>query len=79
MPDSPLWLGLVARAASLGAMLRAAIHWGSEHTGLPMAVVTAIALVTSWRIFRHSGRFVIEVAVVTGLLWGATYLGWVRW
>lgn len=59
--------------------LRHALHWASQHTGLPAVVVAAIALVVSWRIFRRAMRFAVEVIVVTALLLVATRLGWIAW
>jgi hypothetical protein len=59
----------------LGATLR----WGAEHTGLPVVLVAAIALVVSWRIFRRSLRFVVEVTIAVALLLVATHIGWIHW
>jgi hypothetical protein len=73
----PRWLLPLAPTASAG--LRAALRWGSEHTGLPVIVVAAIALVVSWRIFRRSLRFAVEVTIAVALLLVATRIGWIRW
>jgi hypothetical protein len=70
------WLAWVA---FLGGSVRAGLTWASQHTGLPVILVAAIALVTSWRIFRHSLRFAIEVALTATLLMVATKLGLLRW
>ncbi|MCL2448905.1 MAG: hypothetical protein FWD17_08160 [Polyangiaceae bacterium] len=51
----------------------------ARHTGAPVVVVAAIALVVSWRAFKHAVRFTIEVAIVVGVLFVATRLGWIRW
>jgi hypothetical protein len=59
--------------------LGAALRWGSLHTGLPVIVVAAIALVVSWRIFRRSLRFVVEVTIAVALLLVATRIGWLHW
>jgi hypothetical protein len=42
-------------------------------------LVAAIALVASWRMFKSSLRFAIEVAVAGALLLVATRLGLLRW
>ena len=59
--------------------LGSALRWGSQHTGLPVVVVAAIALVVSWRIFRRSLRFVVEVTIAVALLLVATSIGWIHW
>jgi len=59
--------------------LGAALRWGSLHTGLPVILVAAIALVVSWRIFRRSLRFVVEVTIAVALLLVATHIGWIHW
>jgi hypothetical protein len=61
------------------AHLGAALSWGSQHTGLPVILVAAIALVVSWRIFRRSLRFVVEVTITVALLLVATRIGWIHW
>ena len=73
----PHWmLGL---GPALGGPLRTALRWGSHHTGLPLILVAAIALVVSWRLFKRSVRFVIEVVLAVAALAFATRLGWVHW
>jgi hypothetical protein len=59
--------------------LRQALRWGSQHTGLPVILVAAIAMVVSWRAFKRSVRFVLEVAVAVAFLAIATRFGWIRW
>lgn len=59
--------------------LGAALRWGSHYTGLPVILVAAIALVVSWRIFRRSLRFVVEVTIAVALLLVATRIGWIHW
>jgi hypothetical protein len=70
---SLLWLPAV------GPGLRVALRWAAQHTGLPVLVVAAIALVVSFRLVKKSVRLVFEVAVATALLVAATRLGWIRW
>jgi hypothetical protein len=67
------WLPAVA------AELRAGLRWASHHTGLPVMLVAAVALVVSWHMARRTLRFGIEVAVTLGLLVAATRLGWIVW
>jgi len=67
-------------ASALAApSLREGLHWLSHHTGLPVMLVAAIAIVISWRVFKKAARLAIEVAVVLVLLAIATKLGWISW
>jgi hypothetical protein len=66
-------------ASVLGPGMRAALRWGSMHTGLPVILLAAIAVVVSWRAFKRSLRFVIEVIVAVALLAFATRFGWIQW
>jgi hypothetical protein len=68
-----------ARVIAWGPSLRAALRWGSEHSGLPVILVAAIALVASWRVFKRTVRFVVEVVLAVALLLVATRLGWITW
>jgi hypothetical protein len=61
------------------AGIRLGLRWASHHTGLPIIVVAAIALVLSWRLFRRGARLAAEVAFAFGLLVVAARLGWVTW
>jgi hypothetical protein len=66
-------------AAPLGPGMRAALGWASQHTGLPVILVAAISVVVSWRIFKRTVRFAVEVVAVVALLLLATRLGWIAW
>jgi hypothetical protein len=70
---------LLAWASPLGQGVHHALAWGSRHTGLPVVVVAAIALVVSFRLARQAVNLAIQVAVVAALLVLATRVGWVRW
>jgi len=59
--------------------VRAGLRWAAHHTGLPLILVSAIALVISWRLLRRGARLAVEVALALGLLVVATRLGWVTW
>jgi hypothetical protein len=61
------------------APIRDGLHWVSRHTGLPVLLVAAIALVLSFRIFRQTLRLAIEVALALVLIFGATAMGWISW
>jgi hypothetical protein len=74
--DSSWGAGWVAHVWS---GLRDAVRWGAHHTGLPVMLVAAIALVVSGHIAKRTLRFGVEVALVLGLLFAATRLGWVEW
>ena len=56
-----------------------ALHWASEHTGLPVVVVAAIALVVAWRLAKKAAHFALQVTVALALLLLATHFGWIRW
>jgi hypothetical protein len=58
---------------------RFVLRWCARHTGLPVVIVAAIALVISVRMARRWARFAVEVALALGLLLVASRLGWVSW
>ena len=64
---------------SLLTPLRHALRWAAHHSGLPIVVVAAVALVVSFRLARKVGRLAIEVGVVSVVLLAATRLGWISW
>jgi hypothetical protein len=66
-------------AAAPVSSLREGLHWLANHSGLPVMLVAAIAIVVSWRVFKKVARLAIEVAVVLVLLAIATKLGWISW
>ena len=70
---------LLVWAGMAGGDLRGALRWASGHTGIPVLLVAAIALVASWHLFRRTLRFAIEVVLAAALLFVATELGLLRW
>jgi len=70
---------VLAWAPVLGEPMRAALRWGSQHTGLPVILVAAIAIVVAWRTFKRTLRFAIQVVVCVAALAFATRLGWITW
>ena len=48
--------------------------WLSAHTGVPVLVIGAIALVVGLRVLKKTLRFALEVAVVVALLGVASAL-----
>jgi hypothetical protein len=76
LPAIPLWIMVYGRLGFGHA--RQWLHWIAHHTGAPVVVVAAVALVASWRIAKRALRFAVEVAVVLALLVVATRLGWIR-
>jgi hypothetical protein len=62
-----------------GGALRDALHWASERTGLPVIVIAAAVLVTSWRLFKRSLRLAVEVVLAVAVLLAATRFGWIAW
>jgi hypothetical protein len=79
MPDTVRLPDFLAFVAPFLAELRLGLRWASQHTGLPVVVVAAIALVASWRLLKHSFRFALHVALATVILLAATVLGVIRW
>lgn len=67
------------RAVTIPSAVKAALQWGSTHTGLPAVVVGAIAIVVGYKILKRTARFAIEVTVITLALAAATEAGWLRW
>jgi hypothetical protein len=66
-------------APSMGPALQGALRWGSEHTGLPVILVAAITIVASFRMFKRTLRFVVEVVLCVAALAFATRFGWIHW
>ncbi|HEY4016008.1 MAG TPA: hypothetical protein VGM06_21885 [Polyangiaceae bacterium] len=71
--------GLMGWVALLSGDVREWLRWASHHTGLPVIMVAAMALVTSWHLFRRTLRFAVEVAAAAVLLLAATKLGLINW
>lgn len=59
--------------------IQGALRAVAQHTGLPVVLVAAVALVLSWRAFKQGARFAVEVLMATAVLVAATSLGWIRW
>ena len=70
---------ILAWVPGAGHGMRAALRWGAQHTGLPVVLFSAIALVASWHLFRRTFRFALEVVLAVALLLVATHLGWIAW
>jgi hypothetical protein len=70
---------LLAWAALLGRSVRGGLAWAAHHTGLPVILVAAIALVASWHMVKRTLRFAIEVALALAALFVATRLGLLSW
>ena len=61
------------------AWAQGGLHAIARHTGLPIVLIAAVALVVSWSFVRKSARFLVEVGLVIALLLIATGLGWISW
>lgn len=68
-----------AAGAHWASALRLGLRWCAAHTGVPVVLIAAVALVASWRLARRSARLTVEVALALGVLLFATRLGWLRW
>ncbi len=65
--------------AGLGTLLKSAVHYLAQHTGLPVLLVAAILAAVGYRILKRSARFLAEVTILALLLFVLTALGWIRW
>lgn len=70
---------LPAVCAHWAMLARWWLRWCAAHSGIPVIVIAAVALVISVRVARRWARFVVEVAFALGALLVASRLGWVRW
>ncbi len=59
--------------------VREGLHWIAHHSGVPVVLVAAVAIVVSWRVFKKVAGLAIEVAIVLVLLLIATKAGWISW
>jgi hypothetical protein len=64
---------------ALGQGLQTGLRWGASHTGLPVVVFAAIAIVVSWHFFRRTLRLAVDVVIAIAALLVATRLGWIVW
>ena len=80
----PVWIHEL-EARSLPTVLavlrsgRGSLHWISAHTGLPVIVVAALAVVVGWRVARRTWHIAFELVLAVAALLVATHLGWIRW
>ena len=58
---------------------RHALEWTSAHSGIPIVIVAAAAIVISWAIVKKTTRLFIQIAVVAFLLALLTKLGFISW
>ncbi|MFO0676328.1 MAG: hypothetical protein U0169_07330 [Polyangiaceae bacterium] len=61
------------------ADVKTALRTVASHTGVPVVLIAAVALVLSYRFAKRLTRFAAELAVVVTLLLVATRLGWISW
>jgi hypothetical protein len=62
-----------------GPWVKAGLSQVAAHTGIPVAIVAAIALVMSYRLAKRSIRFIVEVSFALAVIVAMTELGWIRW
>jgi hypothetical protein len=76
-PFDPRWtFGWIPQATG---GVRSALKAIAQHTGLPVVLVAAVALVLSWRLLRRTLPMAVEVAFAVALLVVATRFGWLKW
>jgi hypothetical protein len=61
------------------AGVTAGLHAVARHTGIPVVLVAAMALVISWRLARRGGRLALELGLALVVVLAATRFGWVHW
>jgi len=71
-PWAIAWLQVAGAAVGRG------LHSVARHTGIPLSIVAAIALVVSFRVARRASHLALEVAVAIALVLAATRAGWLR-
>ncbi|HEX4445754.1 MAG TPA: hypothetical protein VH044_03435 [Polyangiaceae bacterium] len=71
------WGPRIGPVATSGA--RTALRWAAHHSGLPMVLVAAIAVVLSWRLIKRTLRLAVEVLIALAFLVAATRMGWLTW
>jgi hypothetical protein len=71
------WIALVYHVVTTGIMN--GLHSVAQHTGIPVVVVAAAAIVLSFRFARRGARLAFEMAVALALVLLATKLGWIHW
>ncbi len=76
-PEQAFSVGSTVAAASWSAF-RLGVRWSADHTGVPAVVVAAMALVASWRVFKRTLRFAVEVAIALTVVVTLTELGFLR-
>jgi len=69
--------GLYGTTAA-GTAFRWVVHYGAQHTGVPAVLVAAVALVFSWRIFKRTMHFAVQVGIALAIVLVATQFGWLR-
>jgi hypothetical protein len=76
----PSWAAaaLHAWAGRAGGTALRGIASIARHTGVPAAVVGAIALVIAFRVARRAVHLIVEVALAVALVFAATKAGWIR-
>ncbi len=76
LPRLPPWGAAWLHLA--GTAVGRALYAVARHTGIPITVVAAVALVVSFRVARRASRFALEVALAVALVVAATRAGWLR-
>jgi hypothetical protein len=72
-----VWLAIAYHAVTTGIL--SGLHSVAQHTGIPVAVIAAAALVLSFRFARRGARLAFEMVVALALVLLATKLGWIHW
>ncbi len=76
LPHVPSWAGAWTHAA-VGAIFHG-LRSVAAHTGIPISIVAAVALVVSFRVARRAAHLALEVALAVALVLAATHAGWIR-
>lgn len=76
LPQVPSWA--MAWIQGAGAIAFRAMRSVAAHTGIPISIVAAVALVLSFRLARRAAHLALEVALAVALVLAATRAGWLK-
>jgi hypothetical protein len=73
----PHWLAMHGQGALVAA--GKGLVMLARHTGIPVTLLAAGALVASWRLARRTSRLAVEFALAVAVVATATKMGWIAW
>jgi hypothetical protein len=76
MPQVPSWA--MVWIETCGRAIVRSLRSVAGHTGIPVSLVAALALVLSFRLARRAAHLALEVALAVAIVLAATRAGWLR-